>query len=153
MLKKVTLEVLDVGGVVFAAFAALSGLVAFVFAGGRAAFDDPTIIWFAPLFLSPVALVGAGMILISSFVSKKRRGLAGWSAVALLVLLGATAAVFNLTGLSTGETELIGTFWGTTAIAVSLVFAAAMLEVSGVGIWVARDILKMEPHRLTPNAG
>jgi hypothetical protein len=147
MLKKIALEVIDVLGVLMTAFAALSGLAAFLFAGSRSAFDDPTIVWFAPLFLTPLALAGAGLMLVGSFAARKRRALICWSVLALVVLLVVTAAVFNLTGLATGETALRGTFWGTTAIVVSLIYALSMLEVSGVGVLVARDILRMEPNR------
>lgn len=147
-MKKTVLVVLDVIGALMVAFAGLSGLVMFVFGSGRASFDDPTIIWFAPLFLTPLALVGIGMMLVSSLVSKKRRGLLGWSCLAFVVLLAMTAAVFNLTGLSSGELEPQGTFWGTVAVIVSLIYALAMVELSGVGAEVARAILKMEPtHR------
>ncbi len=98
--------------------------------------------WFAPLYLTPLALVGVSMMLVSSFVARKKRGPLGWSVLALAVLFGVVTAVFNLTGLSTGETELRGTFWGTTAIVVSLVYALTMLGVSGAGVLVARDILR-----------
>lgn len=145
MSRKITLSVLDTVGVIMTACAALSGVAAFVFGGGRAAFDDPTIIWFAPLFFTPLALLGVGMILLSALVSKKRRTLVGWSVTAFGVLFAATAAVFNLTGLSSGETALEGTFWGTTAIIVSVIYALSMLVVSGVGGVVAKDILGMEP--------
>lgn len=149
MRKKITLEVIAILGVLTTAFAALSGLVAFLFPGARPAGDDPTSVWFAPLFLTPLALAGVGMLLVSSLVAKKKRKLLGWSVLAFAVLLAATAAVFNLTGLSTGETALSGTFWGRTAIIVSLIYALVLLGTSAVGVSVARDILRMEPSRPT----
>lgn len=139
-MKKAVLELVAIVGALLTALAGLSGLVMYLFGGGRPAFEDPTIVWFAPLFLTPLALVGIGMMLVSSLVSKRRRGLLGWSCLAFGVLFALTAGVFNLTGLSTGETELIGTLWGTTAIVVSLVYALGMLGMSAVGVLVADDI-------------
>ncbi len=57
-----------------------------------------------PALPDPLALAGVGLLLVSSLVVKKKRKLLGWSVLALAVLLAATATVFNLTGLSTGET-------------------------------------------------
>lgn len=150
MLRRTVLLILDLLGVLAIAFAALSGLGGYVFGGSRAAFDDPTVIWFAPLFLTPLALIGVAMVLASSLISENRRGLLGWSVLVMAVLLAATAAAFNLTGLSTGEIELNGTLWGTIAIVVSLLYALSMLVVSGVGALVAKDIITTERtgHRL-----
>lgn len=147
MLKKIMLESLDVVGALLTAGTGLSGLVMFLFGGGRAAFEDPTIIWFAPLYLTPLALVGIGMMLVSSLVSKSRRGWFAWSCLAFAIVLTMTAAVFNLTGLASGEIELAGTFWGTTAIVVSVIYALVMIEISGVGAVIARDILRAGTSR------
>lgn len=144
MLKKSSMEVLAVLGSIMVAAAGLSGLFAYLFGSGRTAFSDPTVIWFAPLFLTPLALAGIAMMYVSALVSKKKRALIGWSCLGFVVILAMTAAVFTLTGLSTGETELAGTFWGTAAVVLSLVYALAMLGMSAVGVMVARDIHDME---------
>lgn len=144
MFKRTVLVAVTLMGAIAAALVALSGLGAFLLGGGRAAFDDPTIIWFAPLFLTPAGLVGVVMVLIGSLVAKKRRRLLGWSVLATGVLLAATAATFTLTGLSTGEIELVGTFWGTTAVVVTLVYALSLLVVGGVGVLVVKDIVTDE---------
>lgn len=145
LLKKTALTAAAIIGALATAVAALSGLGAFLSGGSRAAFDDPTIIWFAPLFLTPVALVGAVLVLVASLVSRCRRALAGWSAAVMLMLLAITAAVFTLSGLSSGEIELSGTLWGTVAVAMSLLYAASVLVVSGVGVSVAKVIIKKAP--------
>jgi hypothetical protein len=142
MLKKVTLEVLAVVGALLTAFSAVSGIALYLF-GGR---TDPTILWFAPLFFIPAAAVGIGMMLISSLVSRQRRRLFGWSLLVFVTVLVLTAAAFNLTGLASGEIELEGTFWGTAAIVLSVLYSVATLAMSGVGVAVARDIMAMEPH-------
>lgn len=143
MLKKITLETLEVVGMVMTLVAALSGIVMYL-SGGRA---DPTIVWFAPLFLTPLAITGIVLMLIGSLVSKKDRGILGWSVLAFAVVFAGLAAIFQFSGLASGGIEMAGTAWGTTALIVSYLYIAVMLGVAGVGGLVARDIIRMEPHR------
>lgn len=141
MFKKYLLSALEGIGALMMAATGLSGAFMYFFLSGRPSVDDPTIIWFAPLFLTPLAFIGAALMLTSSLVSEQHRRLVSWSCVVYAILLGATAAAFNLTGLSTGEIELVGTFWGTTAVTISSLYAAAMVVIGAIGLVVARAIL------------
>lgn len=143
-MKKITLQAAALVGALMTAVAGLSGLIAFLFGSGRAAFDDPTVIWFAPLYLTPLALAGVGLMAIGSLASKQKRELFGWSCLAFAVALVVTAATFTLTGLSTGEIELVGTYWGTAAVVLSLLYAASMVVLSVVGVIIAKHIHGME---------
>ena len=150
-MKRITLQVLAVLGALMTAVAGLSGLAMYLFGGGRAAFDDPTIIWFAPLFLTPLALAGVGIVAVSSLVSRKKRALFGWSCLAFFLLLAATAASFMLTGLSSGEVAPEETLWSTVAIVLGVMYAVSMIVVSAVGVIVAREVHRTQPEPELPD--
>ena len=141
MTKKIVLPVLIVIGVVLATFTALSGVGSLVIGGLGSAGGDPTVTWFAPLFLMPVGLIGVGLILTASLVGKRRRALVGGFTVALIVLLVLTAAVFQFSGLAQGEVEPGETIWGGVAVALSYGCALMLLALAVLGIVVMRDIL------------
>lgn len=129
-------------GVLLTVGVTLSGALAYLFGGSRAAFSDPVIIWYAPMFLTPAALIGVALITVASLVSKRRRRLLGLSVLAVVVFLAATAAAFNLTGLSTGAIELEGTLWGTVAVVLSVAYALSLLLPAFTGAMVIRDLLR-----------
>lgn len=141
MFKKYLLFAIEGIGALMMVATGLSGAFMYFFLSGRPSVDNPTIIWFAPLFLTPIAFIGAALMLASSLISEQHKRLVSWSCVVYAILLGATAATFNLTGLSTGEVELVGTFWGTTAVTISGLYAAAMVVIGAIGLVVARAIL------------
>lgn len=149
MIKKYVLAALEGIGALMVAFAGLSGLFTYLFFTGRPSLDDPTMIWFAPLFFTPVAIVGVLLILASSLIAKQRTHLVMWSCLAFVVVMAATAAAFNLTGLSTGETALEGTFWGTAAITISVIYAMTMAALGVIGALVTRSILAADMRRHT----
>jgi hypothetical protein len=148
--KRVVLAVVGIIGVLLLIGTGLSGAGAYLSGGSRQAFEDFTIVWFAPLFLTPLALIGAGLVAVSSLVSKQRRALFGWSVLAVLVLLAVTAAVFNLTGLASGEIEPDESVWGTVAVIVSLAYALSVVVLGGAGALVVRDVLKAPPAEAIP---
>lgn len=150
MFKKYLLAALEGIGALMVAFSGLSGLFTYLFFSGRPSVDDPTMIWFAPLFLTPVALVGVALMLASALIAKQRTHLMMWSCLAFAVILAATAAAFNLTGLSTGETALEGTFWGTAAVTISVIYAIAMAALGVIGAMVTKAILSADiEHKST----
>lgn len=141
-MKKTVLVMLSVLGVVLTVGVALSGAAAYLFGGSRAAFSDPLIIWYAPLFLTPAALTGVVLIAVSSLAGKSRRRMLGLSIVAVAAFFAASAAVFNLTGLSAGEIELKGTLWGTVAVIMSVAYALSLLLPAAAGVMVIKDLVR-----------
>ena len=64
-----------------------------------------------PAELFPVALVGAGLLLLAALLARSRRGLIGWGLGLMLALLIGGQAVASATGLASGETEPAGWPW------------------------------------------
>ena len=64
-----------------------------------------------PAELFPVAIAGAGLLLLAALLSTLGRGLIGWVLGLMLALLIGGQAVASATGLASGETEPAGWPW------------------------------------------
>jgi hypothetical protein len=146
-LKKIVLAATEILGATLTCGVAVSGVAGYLLRGPGEALQDPVIIWYAPLFFTPLALIGLTLISTGALVSRIRRRQLAWSVLAVVVLFAATAAVFNLSGLSTGEIEVRGTLWGSVAVVTSLAYALSLLPPACVGILVANDILRSRTHK------
>jgi hypothetical protein len=99
-----------------------------------------------PAELSPLALVGGGLLLWAAIRAHSRRGVIGWGLGIAVGLLVGGQALAKVTGMASGETE--PTPWLIALVLGSIgMYALALVAIGVSGILLIRDLFKNPANR------